>query len=509
MTQSRTIAKVATTFGSLRGSEEDGVLCFRGIPYARPPVGELRFRAPEPPEPWQGVKEALEFGPPAMQTAEPAARSVLSGMFGPDGRETSEDCLSLNVWTPGVDGGRRPVMVWIHGGGFTSGSGSTPLYDGAALARRGDVVVVTLNYRLGALGYLFLEELGGANFGMLDQVAALRWVREEIASFGGDPDEITVFGESAGGKSVETLLAMPAARGLFHRAILESTYDPPMEREAAIGSAEALLVELGLGAGDADRLRQLPARRLVEARDALQARALESGTAPPPFVPVVDGDVLPEHPRQAVASGVARSVPMLIGTNLDERASLGAVWREGLDDEKVSAALRLDLPDAERRREAIRSYREARGARGERAEPFDLLVAISTDRMFRFHSLEVAAAQARHQPRTYMYLFTWASSADEGRVGSCHALELPFVFGNLQTPLGRLADSDRPGAAGLAERMQDAWISFARSGDPGHPGLPPWPAYRAGIRPTMELGPECRALEAPMEAERLFWARGT
>ena len=507
MTQSSTLVEVSTGLGTLRGSAEDGILCFRGISYARPPVGELRFRAPEPLEPWRVARDAVSFGPPAMQSTEPAARSVLVGMFGPDGRETSEDCLSLNVWTPSVDGGARPVLVWIHGGAFTSGSGSSPMYDGANLARRGDVVVVTINYRLGALGYLFLEELGGSNFGMLDQVAALRWVSDEIAAFGGDPQQVTLFGESAGAKSVETLLAMPAARGLFQRAILESTYDPPMAPEAATVTAEAMLGALGVSRGDVDSLRKLPAQAFVEARETLQERALETGEGPPQLVPTVDGEVLPRHPRDAIASAEARSIPMLIGTNLDERAGMAAaLWSDGLDDDGLSAAIRLDLPDEAQRRQAIEAYREARSARGEATEPLDLLVAIGTDRMFRYHSLRVAASQASEQASTYMYLFTWASSAHEGRVGSCHALELPFVFGNLETPLGRLADTHRPEASILADRMQDAWIAFAKSGKPGHAELPDWPAYDAHRRPTMELGQECRVVEAPMEAERRFWA---
>jgi para-nitrobenzyl esterase len=502
---------VKTSNGALRGASEDGLAVFRGIPFAQPPTGERRFRAPEPAESWEGERDATHFAPASLQVARMVqAQSPLAGMFSVPQEETSEDCLYLNVWTPGLDGARRPVMVWIHGGAFRTGAGSSPMYDGANLARRGDVVVVTVNYRLGALGFLALEELGEANWGVLDQVAALEWVRDEIEAFGGDPSNVTIFGESAGGKSVETLLATPHARGLLHKAIAQSTYDPQMTFEATRPTAEAILGELGIAASEAERLRTLPAEAIVEAQGKVQDAALAEGRPNlGAFNPVIDGRVVPNHPRDVVESGEVAGVPLLVGTTLDEWRLFGAMQPAVADVDEGGLLRRLGaaIPDEAGRRRAVEAYREARAARGEDTRPFALLSAISTDRTFRIHSTQLAEAQSAHQPQTFMYLFTWHSEAWEGKLGACHALELPFVFGTFDTPLGRLA-GDSAEAHALSERMQDAWIAFVRSGDPRTGSLPEWPSYEPERRATMLLGRECSVEEGPMEAERRFWEQG-
>ncbi len=315
---------VETAYGRLQGSEENGVQVWKGVPFAAPPVGALRYRPPQPPAIWSGVREATAFGPTAPQLPSP-----LNNLFGREQQLSAEDCLYLNVWSPAADGAKRPVLFWIHGGAFTGGSGSTPWYDGASFARNGDVVVVTINYRLGLLGFLHLADLGGASFaatgnlGILDQVAALRWVKQNIAAFGGDPDNVTIFGESAGGMSVGTLLGTPSAQGLFHKAILQSGAAHTVRgREAATGIAREALKLLEVDAGNVERLRELSVEQILAAQAKLAVSRASGGLF---AQPVVDGEALPRPPLEAVANGVAAGVPLLLGTNLDEMKLFSAL----------------------------------------------------------------------------------------------------------------------------------------------------------------------------------------
>ncbi len=506
--------EVMTSRGRLRGSREGGLAVFRGVPYASPPVGDGRFRAPEPAATWDGTRDATAFGAAAPQPPRQQVASIFAGAFSAGDREISEDCLNLNIWTPGLDDARRPVMVWIHGGGFRTGTGSSPMYDGATLSRRGDVVIVTINYRLGPVGFLFAEELGGANFGLLDQVAALRWVQEEIRAFGGDPDNVTIFGESAGGKSVETLLATPAARGLFHRAIAQSTYDPPMSPEQASSAARQYLAHLGMERPDAERLRSLPLADLIDAQVRLAEATMAAeggimGGGGASFGPVVDGDSLPKYPREALADGAASEVALIAGTNLDESRLFGAMAPGTADMDAATVIARIAATltdgDAGRATATYEAYRTAREARRERAAPADVWFAVQTDRTFRYHSIRVAEAQAKHQPSTYMYLFTQPTPLYEGALGSCHALEVPFVFGTNHGDLAPLTGTGA-GVEALARAMQDAWLAFARTGDPNHKGLPVWPAFTSKRRATMVLGTQQDVAYGPLEAERLAMA---
>jgi para-nitrobenzyl esterase len=504
--------EVTTSRGTIIGSAEHGLAVFRGIRYARAPVGERRFRPPEPVDRWEGVLAATEFAPacpqgmggPPPPGAAPARPPVFGGLFGPGAYGMSEDCLSLNVWTPGCDNARRPVLVFVHGGAFRLGTSTAATYDGSSLCTSGDVVVVTLNYRVGALGFMHLPELGAVNLGLLDQVAALEWVAAEIEAFGGAPEAVTVFGESAGAKSIECLLAMPAARGLFRAGVLQSTYAPGMDPEVAEEFGRAVARAAGNG-DDLSAMRNLPVPALLSAVTEMQMRAgpnLFGGS----IGPVVDGSVLPAEPLAAIRAGDTPPVPLIVGTNLDESRLFGALGPGGLSVDEPALLERLDAllagggPTGE---EVAAAYRRFRTARGQSVTPTDILYAAQTDRMFRQHSIALAEAHAAHHPDVWMFLFTWTSRSQDGVLGACHALELPFVFGTLQGPTAELTGTDEA-AWELSASIQSAWLGFARSGAPAPE--PDWPRYAPGRRATLELGAEVRVLEAPEDDERRFWS---
>jgi para-nitrobenzyl esterase len=489
--------EVSVESGRLRGSARSGHQAFLGVPFARAPLDGLRFAPPEPAVSWSGVRDAVAYGASA-----PQAQRVAMMAPGP----YSEDCLFLNVFTPRADRGRRPVLVWIHGGGFVVGSASQPIYDGGPLAERGDVVVVTLNYRLGALGYLYVAGSDPAqpvasNAGQLDQTAALRWVRDNIATFGGDPEQVTIFGESAGSVAVCALLTMPAAKGLFVRAIAQSgTANRALDTDTATGTAHALTQKLGLSGGDLAGLRALALPELMRAQDALS-------TAPGLFSPVVDGATLPERPLTAVRQGQAREIPLLIGTNRDETKFYIDPKRAELSDEALATRVRGLLPRkaAQSASELIAAYRSSRTERGLPSSNNDLLDAVDTGSRFWIPTTRLAEAQSQHQPATYAYLFDWESPARRGALGACHALELPFMFGTLATSGMHALTGAGPEAEQLSARMMDAWLAFAKTGDPSCEALGPWPGYDARERKTMILGKRCGIEAAPFESERLAW----
>jgi para-nitrobenzyl esterase len=501
-------ATVSVHQGKLEGDDQSGLLVFKGIPFAAPPVGTRRWMPPEKPASWSGVREARRFGAVAHQNQ--VMLSALSAMV-VDGVQ-SEDCLYLNVWTPALDGKRRPVMVWIHGGAFTIGSGSQPLYDGSVLARRGDVVVVTINYRLGPLGFLRLADLTGGKIpstgseGALDQVAALEWVRDNIAEFGGDPGNVTIFGESAGGMSVGTLLAMPAARGLFHKAIPQSGASHTGALiERANRTAERVLSRLRVQPGDAGAIRALTPAQL------LTGTLLADGRTPDPelgmaYQPVVDGTHVPRAAIEMVADGSASGVAVMVGSTLEEwklfslmDPSLHKLDRAGLGA-RISRRLTAAAADA-----LVDSYEKARAARGEPGAPGDLFTAIETDRVFRIPGVRLAQVQRRHDSRVYSYLFTWPSPAMGGVLGSCHALELGFVFGTNHMPGMSAFAGTGAAAEKLATQMQDAWLAFARSGDPSCESVGAWIGYDEARRSTMVFGADTKLIDAPRDEERRAW----
>jgi len=501
-------ATVSIHQGKLEGDDQGGLFVFKGVPFAAPPAAARRWLPPEKPASWTGLRDARRFGAVAHQN--PVMLTALSAMV-VDG-EQSEDCLLLNVWTPALDGKRRPVMVWIHGGAFTIGSGSQPLYDGSVLARRGDVVVVTVNYRLGPLGFIRLADVTNGklpatgNEGILDQVAALQWVRDNIAEFGGDPGNVTIFGESAGGMSVGTILAMPSARGLFHKAILQSGASHTGASIArANRTAERVLSRLGVRPGDDHAIRALTPAQL------LTGTLLDDGKTPDPelgmaYQPVADGTLVPRAAIEMVADGSASGVAVMVGSTLEEWKlfALMDASLHKLDRGRLGARIggRLTAPAADA---LIDTYQKARAARGEPVTPAELFTAIETDRVFRIPGVRLAQVQGRHDPRVFSYLFTWPSPAIHGALGCCHALELGFVFGTNHLPGMTMFAGTGPAAEKLAVQMQDAWLAFARSGDPGCASVGSWAGYTEARRPTMVFGANTSLEDAPRDQERRAW----
>lgn len=497
---------VETSLGRLRGRERRGVQVFRGIPYAEAPRDALRWRPPQPPRPWSEVRDARRLGPSAPQM--PPAIWLVQRTVGAMNAQ-SQDCLYLNVWTPACDRGRRPVLVWIHGGAFVLGSGGARLYDGGSLARHGDVVVVTINYRLGALGFLDVRALGGdgvANAGLRDQIAALEWVRDHIEDFGGDPERVTIFGESAGGMSVGTLLGTPAAKGLFHRAVCQSGAAHNASSEAqARRVAEVFLTAIG-----AEDLADLEKRKTSEILAAQRETVVRLGIGHGvlPWQPSVDGDLLPVPPLEAVAKGLARGVPTLVGTNRHEWRLFMLGDRKGarLDQAGLERRLARALPGSDAfgvplARRAAMAYE--RMSQRRLARPRDRWEAFQSDRIFHQPAHRLAGAQDEHAP-TFAYQFSWSPPGPGRRLGACHGLEIPFVFGTLSEPALRPFLASARHARRLSAQMQEAWIQFARHGDPGHEDLPEWPSY-GGNAATLRLTRRCRLEYDPFGEGVRFW----
>lgn len=492
---------VATTAGPVRGREKDGVRLFASIPFAATTAGANRFRPPAPPAPWTEVRPTQRFGPAAPQRPGQGLTNSFEVAW-------DEECLTLNVATPACDDGRRPVFVWIHGGNFRNGQGATPWYNGRNLARNGDLVVVSINYRLGAFGYTHLADLDptyptSGVCGLLDQVAALRWVRDNITGFGGDPGRVTVAGESAGAFSAAALLAMPAARGLFHRAILQSgAGHHAVTTDQGARVAERLLA--AAGATSAVELAGLDADAVLDAQ--LQVES-ELGGLPrrnpigletlAPFYPVVDGHELPGVPIEAIAAGASADVPVLIGTNADELTLFGIGG--DLSEEKLVRYVEGYTADAN---EVIAAYRAAMPG----ASTGRLALAIGTDWAFRVPAVRLAEARHAHGGGTWMYRFAWRSPAFGGFLGATHALEVPFVFHTLDAPGVSAFTGEEPPPRHLADAMHQAWIAFVRTGDPSCAALPAWPIYDPDQRAVMELDESPRRRDDPEGAELAVWS---
>jgi para-nitrobenzyl esterase len=425
--------------------------------------------------------------------------------------DAAEDCLNLNIWTPGLDDARRPVMVWHHGGGFTTGTGASGLFDGRYLAAAG-VVVVTFNYRLGALGFMGHPSLadtdGGAvgNWGLLDQLALLRWVQDHIGQFGGDPSNVTVFGESAGAMSIADVLCAPVAAGLFRRAILQSGPPATATVEWAARRAERLTELLGAGAVERHVLEKVAAGELVDATRELARLIPGDGGLPLPFLPVVDGAVLEQAPERAMADPAADRVPVLIGTNRDEAALYITPDPSSVDLAPQGVVRRLGrLMSTDAAAAVVDAYLDARSARQEPVTGRDLWTAIVSDFVFRLPSVHLAERYAAHGAAAYSYLFAWESPFLGGAFGSCHGLDVPFVFGSVANPVVHPFTGGGEDAFGLSMRMRHSWLAFARTGDPSCDAVGEWPRYEPDRRPTMVLGRESGIEEDPRGPERAVW----
>lgn len=487
-------AIVETTYGKIRGEQSGNVSVWKGIPFAKPPIGSLRFRAPEPPEAWDGIRDATQFGPVAAQPSD-----QIMEFLGNKTDTASEDCLYLNIWSQGADDKRRPVLVWIHGGAFKNGSGSSASYDGTSFAENGDVVVVTINYRLGIMGFLHLAEIGGeeyaasGNCGILDQVAALKWVQENIARFGGDPARITVFGESAGAMSIGVLLALPSAKGLFQQAILESgAAGNVLSSEQATGVAQKLLTALDVSPEKLSKLEEIPIEQLIEASTLLPMMSLG---------PVVDGVYLPKPPLEALADGCAKDVVILMGTNKDEFTLFTAFdprWKTtdvNVLTELFEHAFSSNWPGIAEHF----LHSEAVGR-----PLFDKLMTIH---VFETPAIKLAEVQVKHDGTVYMYRFDWETPIIGGGLKSCHALELPFVWNSVSKPGTAVFTGDAPGRQQIADQMQGAWIAFARYGNPNTELLPHWPKYDLEKRATMLFNTESKVENDPSGEDRVKWEK--
>jgi para-nitrobenzyl esterase len=520
-----TNSTIETTLGKLRGRIEDGVHTFKGVPYGASTAGAARFLPPSKPRPWTGVRDAIAYGPRAPQPFRRMVPEIGDALVGPG--PTSEECLLLNVWTPGPSrSSRRPVMVWLHGGGFRTGSGNSIFYEGKALARKHGVVVVTVTHRLNALGFLYLAEIGGeqyrnsSNVGMQDIVLALEWVRDNIDRFGGNPSNVTVFGQSGGGGKTAILTGMPAAKGLFHRAIIQSTlWDTAIEAlepHEASAATELLFSRLGLKTNQFEVLQKMPTERLMSALTGVDGvasaqggvnggRRAAGGDISLRYVPVKDGRTLTVHPFHPGASELSATVPMMCGSNETEGVPYqnpdDPFWTSEIEDEaalraQVKRSVRVDDAEADR---LIALYRKNHptDSRGDLA-----LIMAADNSALRLSAYAIAERKsAQGKAPVYAYLFKWRSPVNNGKLRSMHCMEVPFVFDHVDnTPFMNGTGADR---YALAAAMSEAWVSFARSGDPNHGGLPRWPAFDATKRATMVFDTESRAVNDPYGEERL------
>lgn len=507
---------VETTTGKIAGTMERKVFTFKGVPYGASTAGSRRFLPPIPPAPWAKVRYCTDYGPIAPQTGplvdclEGAADERVMGIR--RHLPQSEDCLVLNVWTPAIrDGGKRPVMLWLHGRAYDQGAGSEVMYNGANLARRGNLVVVTINHRLNYFGYLHLADIGGEEFagsgiaGMLDAVLALQWVRDNIEAFGGDPENVTIFGESGGGAKVSTLMGMPSAKGLFHKGIVQSGPGVRgVEPADANEFAERLMYGLNIGKNDIRKLQELPAAQIqAAARKILPGRSL-LGIGDPRrgavmrMGPVVDGKYLPQHPFDPVAAPTAAGIPIIIGTNRHENSTFSTLdpRRKKLTEEELRERV---LPIFEDKVDkVIATYKRTRPE----ATPWDLFVALTSENTRR-GSIALAERQAAVSPApVYMYLLTWETDYMGDLFRACHILEIPFVFDTVDD---MAITGGKPDKYELLESINGAWTAFARTGNPSHAGMPGWEPYSAQKRATMILDVPCRMEIDPYREELDAW----
>lgn len=488
---------VETAAGKIRGLTIDKVQAFKGIRYGASTAGANRFMPPVKPAAWTGVKDTVEWGQEAPQGPHTEIAEVATTI---PKLTVGEDCLALNVWTNSLTG-QRPVMVWLHGGGFFSGNGCYTMYDGTNVARRRDVVAVTINHRLNAFGYLYIAGIGGekyansSNIGQLDIIAALNWVKDNIAKFGGDPNNVTIFGQSGGAGKVSTLLAMPGAKGLFHRAIIQSgSALRGTPKDAATKSAEAFLAKAG--AKNVDQLQSMPMAQLIEAA----VGGPGGGGAALGFGPVLDGRTLIDGPFDPTAPALSADIPVLIGTTEYEVTFFPNTKYDALDDaalrNNVKQALRTDDANADK---VIAAYKKGRPG----LKNLDYSLILASDN-FRSAVVTEAERKSVQKAPVYMYYFTWQSPVSGGKLKSFHTLDIPFAMSNVDEAKGMTGEGEDRYA--LQDRMSTAWTTFARTGNPNHKGLPNWPAFDISKRATMLLNKECKVVNDPNGEERQLLA---
>ena len=499
---------VETTAGKINGYTSNGIFTFKGIPYGASTGGSARWMAPSKPKPWAGVRSTKQYGPVAYQAPRSGwAFDEVAFVFEWEDGLPSEDCLRANVWTPAVnDNKKRPVMVWLHGGGFSTGSSQElKAYDGESLARRGDVVVVSFNHRLNVLGYLNLAEMGGekyaasGNAGVLDLQLGLEWIRDNIERFGGDPGNVLIFGQSGGGSKVTTLTAMPGAKGLLHRAVVESAGSALRQTpfDVAAKMAAALVAELGVSASQLDRLQDVPYQKLLDASLAAQ-RKLGPGFG---WAPTVDGKILPRHPYDPAAPEASANVPLLIGNVLNEQSPINSGDPEIQTIDELKA--KLSPVFRERTDNVIQVFQKFYP----KAKMYQLLTLITAENGHRKNAIIQAERKfAQKAAPVWMYWFTWQTPILDGRPGAFHCSELPFVFNNSDRASHMTGGGSE--ARELAGKVSDAWINFARKGDPNHSGLPAWPSFNPDQRPTMVFDTKCEVKNDPDRELRLLMRQG-
>ena len=494
-----------TTAGKIRGIVRDSVHVFKGVRYGAD-TAATRFGPPRAPEPWSDVKDALEYGNSSPQGVGGDGGGLFASWRPSPPLPISEDCLFLNVWTPGLrDGRKRPIMVWLHGGGFVTGSGSSNAYDGTRLANRGDVVVITINHRLNAFGYLYLGGHGedfadSGNAGTLDIILALEWVRDNAAELGGDAGNVMVFGESGGGAKVSVLLAMDRAKGLFHRAVVQSgPWLRATPAQQASEAANAVIEQLGLTRSTLDEIRKLPMQRLLSAwqKAAPASRGVADG-------PVLDGRSLAQHPFDPGAPAQGRDVPMMIGTCSTETSMLIGAARPELFDltwDGLREALAPQLAGLD----AASTLAEYRRLHPDYS-PAEAYFRITTDRGFyRSSMLQADRKAAQGGAPVYFYILEWPTPVHAGKWLTPHALDIGFVFDNVAR--SEAMSGVGPDQQRLADMMSESWLAFARSGDPNHAKLPAWPSYDSRARATMIFDVEPRVVNDPRGVERALFKR--